>query len=145
MAFEAKLTPEQKNEIFKKYVRATEEEQYHFARTESELRGVSRSCIQRIIRDKKRLRKYVEDRQVLFDMQTARMAAHLEDAVNVHLDIIKEASTYPLAYKTTAQNSANALMDRIGFKPKRDEDAAMVITFAVDPQMPSRTEEEAKG
>lgn len=141
MAFERKLTPQQKDAIFKKYVRATEEEQYHFARDESVVWGVSRSCIQRIIRDKKRLRAYIEDRQRIFDLQTARMTAHLEDAVNVHLDIIKDAPNYPQMYKSTPQNSANALMDRIGFKPKKDAEEAMVVRFAVEPQMPKRESE----
>ena len=119
----------------------SKEEQRHFARDRAPEYGVSRSCIQRIIRDKKRLQKYLEKRGRVFDLQTARMAAHLEDAVNVHLDIIKDAANYPHMYKSVPQNSANALMDRIGFKAQKDEeDRAVVLHFSVDPQMPKRSE-----
>lgn len=141
--FETKLDKDTKSYIFRAYVRATPEERYHFAQTAAEKYGVSRKTIQRIIRDKKRLNAYIEDKQRAFDLESAKMLEHLGEAVDVHIDIIRDAANYPHMYKGTVQASANALMDRLGFKPKKDAEDAMVIKFAVDPQMPKRSESEA--
>ena len=143
--FKTKLDKDQKSQIFHRYVHATQKERRTFARDVAPEYGVSRKTIQRIIRDDKRLQRYMDEKQRAFDLESAKMLDHLGDAVDVHIDIITHAQDYPVMYKTTVQNSANALMDRVGFKPKKDEDATTTIRFVVDPQMPKRGEREGGG
>lgn len=143
--FKEKLSKDMKSYIFREYVRGTPEERRHFTVTASQKYGVSRKTIQRIIRDKKRLQDYIDGKQRAFDLETAKMLDCLGEAVDVHINIIRDAANYPHMYKSTPQNSANAIMDRLGFKPKKDaDDQAITLRFAVEPQMPKRTESEAQ-
>lgn len=129
--FPTKLTREQKDEIFREYLRATTSEQMHFASVKAEELGVSHSTIQRIIHDPKRQAAYLTKVNEIRDMQMARMWEHAGDAVDVHINIVKRADEFPDNLKSFPQNSANALLDRIGLKAEKDDGAETKVTFDV--------------
>ncbi|MBQ2948338.1 MAG: hypothetical protein IJD94_05105 [Clostridia bacterium] len=134
--FAAKLTKAQKDEIFREYllVDSVREQRAFVERKRAELRAqgieVSHCTIQRIIHDKKRMAAYLHSVNEIRDEQMARMWAHAGDAVDVHLDIIRRKDEFGVNMATTPQQSANALLDRIGLKAKK-EDEASAVTFNI--------------
>lgn len=142
--FEQKLTNAQKDEIFEEFLRATDKERYHFATTKAAELGVSHSTIQRIIRDKKRMKKYLDKVNEIRDLQMARMWAHAGDAVDVHINIINRQADFGINMATVPQQSANTLLDRLGIKEKKD-DASTKVVFEIggglDVGMPEKRED----
>lgn len=142
--FEQKLTNAQKDEIFLEFLRATDKERYHFATAKAAELGVSHSTIQRIIRDKKRMKKYLDKVNEIRDLEMARMWAHAGDAVDVHLNIIAKAESFGINMATVPQQSANAILDRVGLKAQKD-DASTKVVFEIggglDVGMPEKRED----
>lgn len=147
--FETKLTKKQKDAIFEEYLQLdSETERRHYASKKAAELGVAHCTIQRIIHDKKRLADYLHKVNEIRDEQMARMWAHAGDAVDVHLDIIKRKEEFGVNMATTPQQSANALLDRIGLKAKKDDEST-AVTFSIDGGMnigmpKARKEEAAK-
>lgn len=136
--FEQKLTKAQKDAIFEEYLQVdTRAEQLGFVeRKRAELRAegieVSHSVIQRVIHDPKRMSAYLEKVDRIRNEQMARMWAHAGNAVDVHLDIIKRKSEFGVNMATVPQQSANAVLDRIGLKAKKDDDGAAKVVFEIE-------------
>ena len=143
MNFEQKLTSAQKDEIFEEFLRADDKARYHFATVKAAELGVSHSTIQRIIRDKKRTKKYLDRVNEIRDLQMARMWANAGAAVDVHIDIINRQREFGVNMATVPQQSANSLLDRIGLKAQKD-DASTKVVFEIgglDVGMPEKRED----
>lgn len=138
LGFQQKLTKAQKDAIFLEYLELdTVGEQRAFVeKKRAQLKAemgieVSHSTIQRVIHDTKRMKAYLDSVNRIRDEQMARMWAHAGDAVDVHLDIIKRKNDFGVNMATVPQQSANAVLDRIGLKAKKD-DEAQAVTFQIE-------------
>lgn len=146
--FEPKLTKQQKHDIFMEYVGLySRKEQCHFAANKAKELGVNRKTIERILSDKKRWDAFKTRCERIHDQELARMYMHLPDALDVPLDIIKNADQYEGGMKQYPLQAANSIMDRLNFRAKSEESNGVNITFVggglPEVNMPTRGGENA--
>ena len=128
--FAPKLTKQKKNEIFMEFVGLfSRQEQKCFSSRKAKELGVSYKTIDRIISDQKRWDAFKAQCEKIHSKELARAYAHLPAALDVPLDIIRNADQYEGGLKQYPLQAANALMDRLNFRAKSEESNGVNITF----------------
>lgn len=145
--FKPKLTEDQKKSIFAEYVSLhTKKEQRNFAKEKARELGVSDDTIGRVLNDRRRWDRYVKAMENEKMRELARAHAHLGDALDVQLSVIRNRDKYEggglIQYPMQA---AVDLMNRLGFKAETKEAEGVNITFigggAPVTNMPERKDE----
>ena len=127
-----KLTAQQKDDIFERYVQLTSsQERYGFETRMAAEYGVHRCTIHKITHDQKRMEKWLRKLNHAFDLASGQILANLGDAVKVQVDLIHNEELPPnmLGLK---QNAAVDLMNRAGLKKKDEEANKLEIKFVTD-------------
>lgn len=143
--FAPKLTKQQKNEIFMEFVGLySRREQLHFSKHKAAELDVSYKTIDRIISDQKRWDAFKASCEKIRDRELARAYAALPAALDVPLDLIRNADKYEGGLKQYPLQAANALMDRLNFREKAQENVGVNINFVggmPEVNMPSRSDD----
>ena len=127
--FSAKLTPAQRDEVFKEYVQLkTSSERWGFETRMAEKFDVHRSTIHRITHDQKRIDKWLKGLNHAYDIASGQILENLGAAVKVQTDLILNENL-PVNMLGLKQNAAVDLMNRAGLKKKDDEANTMTIRF----------------
>ena len=141
--FVPKLTKQQKNEIFMEFVGLySRREQLHFSARKAKELGVSYKTIDRIISDQKRWDAFKASCERIRDRELARAYACLPAALDVPLDLIRNADKYEGGLKQYPLQAANSLMDRLNFREKSEENNGVNINFVggmPEVNMPTRS------
>lgn len=129
--FAPKLTTRQKHEIFMEYVQLyTRKEQRAFAAQKAAELGVCRETIRRITGDKKRWDAYMKRCEDTRARELARAYAHLGDALDVPLSIIRDQEKYAgSGLVQYPMQAATDLMNRLNFKAETKESEGVTINF----------------
>lgn len=148
--FARKLTARQKDEVFAEYVGLySRREQLHYPSRKAQELGVSYDTVKRIINDPKRWAKFKAKCERIYDREMARAYAHLPDALDVPLSIIRDADSYEGGLKQYPLQAANSLMDRLNFRERSEDKSNVAITFTggapLTVNMPPPTEETESG
>lgn len=148
--FKARLTESQKREIFAEYVHLhTKKEQRKYAKEKAQQLGVSDDTIHRVLNDRKRWERYLKAMEDEKLHELARAHAHLGEALDVPLSIIRDREKYEgsglIQYPMQA---ATDLMNRLGLKADAKESEGVNITFvggfAPATNMPVRRDDESE-
>lgn len=123
------LTPQQKSEIFHKYIDAVGTKHARsFNREQAELYGVSPSNIYAITHDEKRIKEWLARGNHAMDIAMGKLQRALIDAVNTQIDFINDESI-PMPYQQLRQNAAKDIMDRMGLRRKDADENTFKIVF----------------
>lgn len=144
--FKVKLTEEQKKAVFAEYVSLhTKKEQRNFAKTKAKELGVSDDTIGRVLNNRRRWDKYVKTMEDEKLRELARAHAHLGEALDVQLSVIRDKDKYEGGLIQYPMQAAADLMNRLGFKAETKEAEGVNITFvgggAPVTNMPARKDE----
>ena len=123
------LTPQQKSEIFHKYVEAAgTKELRHFNRDQAAVYGVSPSEIYKIVHDETRIKEWLARGNHAMDIAMGRLQRALIEAVNVQIAFMEDESI-PMPYQQLRQNAAKDIMDRMGLRKKDADENTFKIVF----------------
>ena len=144
--FKPKLTEQQRREIFSEYVKLhTKNEQRAYAPLKAKELGVSDDTVRRVLNDQKRWDAYLKAVDNIKNREIARAYAHLGDALDVSLGVIRDKEKYEgsglIQYPMQA---ATDLMNRLGLKAEAKESDGVNITF-VGGCIPATNMPERKG
>lgn len=128
--FKAKLTEDQKKAVFAEYVGLhTKKEQRNYAKEKAKELGVSDDTIHRVLNDRRRWDRYVKALEDEKLRELARAHAHLGEALDVQLSVIREKDKYEGGLIQYPMQAAADLMNRLGFKAETKEAEGVNITF----------------